>query len=102
MKSESTETDSIMYLATKTYHELKLDRQLKSVSKPSTCPWCGSRRIAILLGGMPVYIPELENELDQSETDMHGLPKSDRNPTWQCTECGAQFFRKLRYTASKN
>ena len=48
-----------------------------------------------MLCGMPVYIPELENELDKSETDVHGLPKSKGDPTWQCTECGAQFFRDI-------
>jgi DNA-directed RNA polymerase subunit RPC12/RpoP len=85
-----------MYLATEISHDLNLERKLKSASKPPACPWCNSRRIAIVLGGMPVYIPELESELDNSETSIHGLPKSNGDPTWQCTECGAQFFREMQ------
>ena len=77
-------------------NDFEQERRLKAKQKPSNCPWCGSQRIAIVMGGMPVYIPELENELDQSQTDMNGLPKITTDPNWQCTECGAQFYRELQ------
>lgn len=90
-----------MYQAFDTATEfITQDRQLKSNQKPSACPWCGSQRIAIFISGMPVYIPELENELDNGETDMNGLPKASNDPNWQCTECGAQFFRALHLVGS--
>ncbi|MDJ0854894.1 MAG: hypothetical protein QNI88_06775 [Desulfobacterales bacterium] len=67
---------------------------MKSENKPSVCPWCGSHRIAIMLGGMPVYIPEMERELDNGDIQMGCAAGSFEEPTWQCTECGAQFFRE--------
>jgi predicted RNA-binding Zn-ribbon protein involved in translation (DUF1610 family) len=68
-------------------------RKLKSRNKPSSCPWCGSNRIAIVLAGMPVFIPELEGELDRGAMAFVGHDKGQRGAAWQCTECGAQFFR---------
>lgn len=69
------------------------DRHLKANAKPSSCPWCGSQRIAIFMAGMPVYIPELENELDSGAIDFSEGNTENNGPSWQCTECGAQFFR---------
>ena len=69
------------------------DRNLKAKFKPSSCPWCGSQRIAIFLAGMPVYIPELEDELDSGTIDFSEKQTDNNGPSWQCTECGAQFFR---------
>ncbi len=85
-----------MYQASASANAFKQDRKLKSKKKPSVCPWCGSHRIAIVLGGMPVYIPEMEKELDKGETSIVDLPSAKHDPSWQCTECGAQFFRELR------
>ncbi len=76
-------------------------RQLKSEHKPSTCPWCGSRRIAIVLGGMPVYIPELENDLDSGQSETGNGSNAKNTPSWQCTECGAQFFREPQLLEKK-
>ena len=70
------------------------DRHLKANFKPSSCPWCGSQRIAIYLAGMPVYIPELEEELDNGALDFSEEKSEKSGPSWQCTECGAQFFRR--------
>ncbi len=70
------------------------DRHLKANFKPSSCPWCGSQRIAIFLAGMPVYIPELEDELDSGAIDFSDEQAEQNGPSWQCTECGAQFFRQ--------
>jgi hypothetical protein len=78
---------------TRTGNELQ-DRQLKANHKPSSCPWCGSERIAIFLAGMPVYIPELEDELDSGAVKISEEQAEQSDPSWQCTECGAQFYRQ--------
>ena len=85
-----------MYRATTAINPTRQDQILKSKKKPSTCPWCGSHRIAIVLAGMPVYIPEMESELDNGQE--HISPQSGSDPSWQCTECGAQFYRETRIT----
>ena len=43
---------------------------------------------------MPVYIPELEDELDSGAIDFSDEQAEQNGPSWQCTECGAQFFRQ--------
>ena len=85
----------IMYQAPLSTNTLRQEFTLKSENKPTTCPWCGSHRIAIVLGGMPVYIPEMERELDNGEAHIVDGSGSTSDPKWQCTECGAQFFRQL-------
>ena len=91
-----------MYQASAPANDFLQDRKLKSQKKPSACPWCGSHRIAIVLGGMPVYIPELENELDNGQRHENELPGTISDPSWQCTECGAQFFRELHLVAKQD
>jgi hypothetical protein len=86
---------SSMYQASVLTNRSRQERTLKSKNKPSECPWCGSHRIAIVLGGMPVYIPEMESELDNGETNIGGGANVSSEPNWQCTECGAQFFRDI-------
>ena len=44
---------------------------------------------------MPVYIPELEKELADGENKTGDSPVTSNEPSWQCTECGAQFYRDL-------
>lgn len=64
--------------------------------KPTQCPWCGSTKIALLLSGMPVFIPDLDNDLDSGGIAI-GNPKNRANaPAWQCTGCFAQFYREQR------
>ncbi len=84
-----------MHRAIASATNLLQDRALKSQNKPSNCPWCGSRRIAIVLGGMPVYIPEMEEELADGDSAIVEQPGDQAAPSWQCTECGAQFFREF-------
>ena len=67
--------------------------KMRMQEKPVNCPWCASAKIALILNGMPVFIPELENELDAGAIAI-GNPDHDREePAWQCTDCGAHFFR---------
>jgi hypothetical protein len=86
-----------MYQAATAQDANRQDRILKSRAKPTTCPWCGSHRIAIILDGMPVYIPEFENELAEGQKHMNpnDSPRHRSQPSWQCTECGAHFYRDL-------
>ena len=67
--------------------------KMRTQRKPSQCPWCGSAKIALLLSGMPVFLPELENALDGGGIAIGNLGKEGDGPAWQCTECCAQFFR---------
>ena len=67
--------------------------KMRTHRKPSQCPWCGSAKIALLLNGMPVFIPELEHALDGGGIAIGNLSNEGGEPAWQCTECCAQFFR---------
>lgn len=72
-------------------------RRLKFESKPSQCSWCGSERIAIVIGGMQVYIPELEEGLDNQSFNLIDCEMDSNEPSWHCTECGAKYFRSCDY-----
>jgi hypothetical protein len=67
--------------------------KIRTHQKPSNCPWCGSTKIALLLSGMPVFIPELENALDGGGIAIGSFNSGSEGPAWQCTDCCAQFFR---------
>ncbi|MEE4263284.1 MAG: hypothetical protein V2I56_11375 [Desulfobacteraceae bacterium] len=81
---------------TKTPSYLIIDHTMKMQAreKPKNCPWCGSNKIALLLRGMPVFLPELEYALDGGGIAIGNLPSDSDEPAWQCTECYAQFFRE--------
>ena len=68
--------------------------KMRTSEKPHNCPWCGSAKIALLLSGMPVFIPELENALDGGGIAIGSLKQHNDEPAWQCTDCCAQFFRE--------
>lgn len=68
--------------------------KMRTQEKPHSCPWCGSEKIALLLSGMPVFIPELENALDGGGIAIGSLKRGNDEPAWQCTDCCAQFFRE--------
>ena len=82
---------------TKTPPCINIDHTMKiqAREKPKSCPWCGSQKIALLLRGMPVFIPELEHALDGGGIAIGNLPSDSDEPAWQCTDCYAQFFREL-------
>jgi hypothetical protein len=55
-------------------------------------------KIALMLNGMPVFFPELEQALDDGSGLVIGSGRGDTDgPAWQCTECYAQFFRDRLY-----
>jgi len=80
---------------TKTPPFIDIDHTMKMQAreKPQSCPWCGSKKIALLLRGMPVFLPELEHALDGGGIGIGNLKSDSEEPAWQCTECYAQFFR---------
>lgn len=75
-------------------HTLQIDgdMKLRTRYKPSRCPWCGSEKIALMLNGMPVFIPELEGALEGDGIGNRSRRENEQ-PAWQCTECYAQFYR---------
>ena len=76
-------------------HKRQIDRQMKiqTRKKPSRCPWCGSQKIAFMLRGMPVFFPDLEHTLEGGGLVIGSRKGGQEGPTWQCTECYAQFYR---------
>lgn len=75
--------------------DIQVDHHMKlhARQKPICCPWCGSEKIATVINGMPVFIPELESALDSGGFTGGGCRVADE-PAWQCTECYAQFYRE--------
>jgi hypothetical protein len=80
---------------TKTPPYINIDHTMKMQAheKPKSCPWCGSTKIALLLRGMPVFLPEMEQALDGGGIAFGNLKADSEEPAWQCTDCYAQFFR---------
>jgi len=76
------------------YIDIDHTMKMRTREKPHSCPWCGSEKIAILLSGMPVFIPELDNALDGGGVAIGSLNSGNDEPAWQCTDCCAQFFRE--------
>ncbi len=65
--------------------------QLKSPRKPDSCPKCGSRKVAKILYGMPVFNDELEQALKAGRIVLGGCCVSDDDPIWACVECQHNF-----------
>ena len=59
--------------------------------KKRKCPACGSESIAEIMYGMPMFTPELEEELRAGRLSLGGCCISDDSPRWECNECGKQW-----------
>ena len=57
------------------------------------CPKCGSRKIALILYGMPEYDEEMEQKINNQELYLGGCCISDTNPLFHCFGCGKDFGR---------
>ena len=64
-----------------------------SKHQPSICPDCGSKKVARILWGMPEWSPKMQNEIDQGKLILGGCVVSDRDPKWQCVDCGTKIFQ---------
>jgi len=58
-----------------------------SNQKPSSCPKCGAKTIAMILYGMPSYSEKLQSDIDSGKVILRGCCVSDEDPTWQCISC---------------
>ena len=52
------------------------------------CPKCGSKRVAPILYGLPVFSDELEQKLNNEELYLGGCCVSHWDPAFHCFECG--------------
>lgn len=67
--------------------------RIESARKPSKCPACGHRPLAKILYGLPIFSPELEQDLAAGKTALGGCCISEFNPDWKCTACGCEIYR---------
>ena len=58
--------------------------------RPS-CPKCGSKSIASILWGRPVWTEELESQLEEGSVVLGGCCIEGDDPCWKCRTCGHQF-----------
>jgi len=63
--------------------------------KPRRCPACGSGRIATILWGYPAFSEELHHDLAEGRLTLGGCCVTDDDPTWQCTDCETEFYKKF-------
>ena len=56
-------------------------------SKPDNCPECGSKKVAGILYGLPMFDDELERRLSAGEITLGGCCITGDDPLWRCTEC---------------
>lgn len=63
-------------------------------SKPSTCSACGSHRILEIVYGLR------ESPIPLGEGYVLGgcIFYDDESPSWQCGDCNAQFFSRVKDT----
>jgi len=66
----------------------------ESPRKPRRCPVCGSKRIASVLYGYPVFSEELEKKLEAGSVTLGGCIITGDDPVWECVDCHIQFYRK--------
>ncbi len=67
--------------------------RIEVTRKPIKCPKCGHRPVAHVLYGLPMFSPELEQDLAAGKTALGGCCISEFNPDWKCTACGCEIHR---------
>jgi primosomal protein N' len=65
----------------------------ESAHKPKSCPACGSKRIASIMYGYPLFSEELEQKLEAGEIALGGCCISDDDPVWEFADCKAPIYR---------
>jgi len=58
------------------------------------CPKCGSSKVARILYGYPIMTEKLECEINEGKYVLGGCMAEMRDPSWQCTECNTDIFKK--------
>lgn len=56
-------------------------------SRPKQCPACGSKSIARIQYGLPVYSEELQKQLDSGAVVLGGCCVTGEDPRWHCNAC---------------
>lgn len=59
-------------------------------NKPKKCVFCGSRRIATYIYGMPAY--DMSKEVEKGKIAIGGCCVGDDDPLWQCADCKHDFY----------
>lgn len=59
--------------------------------KPDRCPKCGSKNVASILYGLPMFGEELERQLEGGEDTLDGCIVTGDNPIWHCSACRHQW-----------
>ena len=65
--------------------------QSNDTKKPDACPKCGSKKVASILYGLPMFDKELERRLSTGEIVLGGCCVCEDDPIRQCLECQHSF-----------
>jgi len=71
-------------------------KKIEFIRKPRVCPVCKSKRIASILYGLPAFSEELIKKMDEGRITLGGCCVSLDDPTWECVDCGARFYKQLK------
>ena len=56
-------------------------------SKPDKCPECGSKKVASILYGLPMFDEELKRRINAGEIVLGGCCVTGDDPLWRCVDC---------------
>ena len=62
----------------------------KKIVRP-VCPNCGSRNVAWIQWGRPVWSENFSEKLTRNEITLGGCMVSKNSERWECNECGNRF-----------
>ncbi len=72
------------------------DEPSYSAERPSSCPRCGSGRVATILYGYPMESINLKNRVKAGEVVLGGCLVSNDDPRWRCMDCGFQIHQRSK------
>lgn len=64
------------------------------MKKPSKCPSCDSNDIALILWGLPLGTPELDEALKKREIILGGCCVGIDDPKWECNNCSFRWGKR--------
>jgi hypothetical protein len=83
--------------------------QLNYETKPTTCPSCGSNKIATIQYGTPDYLetkvyylntfsdfqlhPDIKKKIESGEIELGGCLYSSKFPAWRCKDCRIAIYK---------
>jgi len=75
---------------------MRESQRIEYQRRPRICPNCGSKRIATILYGLPVFSDALQKDLKVGKIALGGCCISGDDPAWQCADCEQTFYKKLK------